>query len=365
MSLDHTGSGDITTFTDSGLMNGQTFYYAVCAVNSVGDGPKTPVVEATPLALPDAPGDLVAVAGNGTVTISWLRPMNNGGTEVTQYRIYRGATENDLELITTKGKSVFIYDDSEVVVGTTYHYAIAAITVAGEGPLSIIASSTPYGPPGIPISLTAVPGNREVRLTWSPPEDDGASPIEGYVILRGTSVSSLRELAQLGDVTSYLDTSVSNDQTYYYTIAAINKAGPGDHTDIVNVTRLPQVTAPDKVATLVTDVKGAKVTLQWTAPQDNGGSPVTSYVILRGLSKDSLEQIAEVGPGVTTWSEEGLERGTTYFYSVAAKNDVGEGEPILAREVKVEKKKDEGPGFEVLAVVIAMMLVIPMIRRRG
>ena len=93
--------------------------------------------------------------------------------------------------------------------------------------------------------------------------------------------------------------------------------------------------------------------------------PVNGYVILRGLTKDSLEQVAEVGLGVTTWSEDGLERGTTYYYSVAAKNDVGEGEPILAREVKVEKKAVESPGFEVLVVVTAMMLVIPMIRRRG
>ena len=43
---------------------------------------------------------------------------------------------------------------------------------------------------------------------------------------------------------------------------------------------------------------------------------------------------------------------------------MGEGEPILAREVMVPKKADESPGFEVLAVVTAMVLVIPMIRRR-
>jgi titin len=363
------GSIDVTdavvnTYTDGGLLNGMTLYYAVCAVNKVGNGPWTEVISATPLALPDAPGDLVAIAGNGMVTISWLRPMNDGGAGVTTYNIYRGPSENTLELLLSVAKSRFIYDDTDVVVGTTYHYAVAAVTEAGEGPLSVIAIATPYGPPGVPGSLEVTPGNREVRLSWSAPENDGASPIEGYVIYRGSSVGNLQELAQVGDVTSYLDTSVSNDQTYYYAIAAINEAGPGDYTDPISATPRDPLTAPGKVTTLVANAKGAKVTLQWTAPQDDGGSPVTGYVILRGLSKDNLEQLAEVGPGVTTWSEDGLERGTTYYYSVAAKNDVDEGEPILAREVKVPKKAEEGPGFEVIAVLATLLIIVPIIRRR-
>ncbi len=90
----------------------------------------------------------------------------------------------------------------------------------------------------------------------------------------------------------------------------------------------------------------------------------TDWVILRGLSRDGLEQIAEVGPTITTWSEDGLERGTTYYYSVAARNDVGEGEPILAREVKVPKEKDESPGFEVVAVLATLLIIVPIIMRR-
>jgi predicted RNA-binding protein with TRAM domain len=265
----------------------------------------------------------------------------------------------------TVAKSKFTFVDTDVVAGTTYHYAVAAVTAAGEGPASIIASSTPYGPPGAPLDLSATAGDGEVSLRWEPVEDDRASPVIGYVIKRGLSAVAMSELAKLGEVTSYIDNTVFNGHTYYYAIAAINGAGQGDLTEPLSVIIPLPVNVPGIVQTMAADVKGAKVTLQWITPQDDGGSPVTGYVILRGLSKDSLEQVAEVGPGATTWSEEGLERGTTYFYSVAAKNDVGEGEPILAREVKVPRKADESPGFEVLVVVTAMMLVIPMIRRRG
>ena len=74
--------------------------------------------------------------------------------------------------------------------------------------------------------------------------------------------------------------------------------------------------------------------------------------------------MGEVGPSVTTWSEDGLDRGTTYYYSVAAKNDMGEGDPIMAREVKVSKEKDEGPGFDIIAVLATMMIIVPIARRR-
>jgi PGF-CTERM protein len=318
------------------------------------------VLAATPLGLPDAPGDLVAEAGNGFVRITWLQPLDKGGSAILQYEIYRGPSEDDLEMHHTIGRSTLTYQDDDVVVGTTYHYAVSVVTIAGEGPRSRVASGTPYGPAGPPRSLEAVASDGEVYLFWEAPGDDGASPIEGYVIMRGTSSSDLRELAQLADVTSYLDTSVSNDQTYYYVVAAINKAGPGERSESVSAMPFEPVTVPDSIPTLVADAKGTKVTLQWTAPQDDGGSPVTGYVILRGFSSDALE----VGAGVYTWSDEGLKRGTTYHYSVLAKNDVGEGEPIAAREVKVPKAKEDGPGFEVLVVVAAVMLVAAIMRRR-
>ncbi len=354
---------DANTYTDDSLLNGMTFHYAICAVNKVGNGPWTEVMEATPLALPDAPGDLVAEPGDGQVTITWTRPQRNGGAEITQYNIHRGTSEGSLAHLHTVAKFTFTYADSEVLAGTTYHYAVAAVTAAGEGPASIMASATPYGPPGAPLNLKVTAGDGEVTIRWEPPEDDRASPVIGYVIMRGVSAVAMSELAKPGEVKSYIDTTVVNGQTYYYAVAAINGAGQGDLTEPLSVF-LRSANVPGMVQTMAADVKGAKVTLQWIKPQDDGGSPVTGYVILRGLSKDSIEQVAEVGPGATTWSEDGLERGTTYFYSVAAKNDVGQGEPILAREVKVPKKADESPGFEAFAVLVALLVVLPIAWRK-
>jgi hypothetical protein len=94
-------------------------------------------------------------------------------------------------------------------------------------------------------------------------------------------------------------------------------------------------------------------------PVDDGGRQLTAFVILKGSSRDDLVEVAEVGPEVTSWTDEGLERGTTYFYSVFAKNEVGNGDTIDAEGVTVPKpKKEDGPGFGAMAAIVTMVIII-------
>jgi fibronectin type 3 domain-containing protein len=352
-------AGSKTTFTDEGLLNGKTLWYAVQATNQFGEGPRTAALEVIPLGLPDAPNALTAEADIGIIVITWSRPIQDGGSEVTHYVIYRGTSLDDLEPLNTFRTDELSFEDTEIDAGTTYYYAVAAVTTAGEGPSSLPASARSFGPPGAPLGLVASASNSEVALFWETPDDDGGSSITGYGIMRGTPTSGLQELVQLGVVTSYLDTTVVNDLTYDYVIAAINEAGTGTYTEIIKATPERPKGPPTVVTALMAEVIGAEVVLNWAAPNDDGGSPITGYIVLRGLSADALEQLDEVGPDVTSYTDEGVKRGTTYYYSIAAKNLVGDGEPITAKEVKVPKKAEE-PGFEVLSATLALLIVLPI-----
>jgi hypothetical protein len=292
------------------------------------------------------------------LVISWMVPFDDGGSPITGYRIYRGESRSNMEFHVDVSSYAIEYQDTGLTAGKEYHYQISALNEFHEGERSWFITGFGWGLPSAPTDLITMPGDGEVDLAWGPPEDDGGLPVLGYIIVRGTDPDTLPQLASVGVVTSYIDDTAENGVTYYYAIAAINEAGPGDFTDPILIAPFKPATAPDKVTTLVADVKGTGVTLQWTAPQEDGGSPITGYVILRGLAKDSLKKVVEVGPDITTWSEDGLERGTTYYYSVSAKNEVGEGEPILAREVKVPKEKEEGPGFGTGLMVIASLIVL-------
>ena len=183
--------------------------------------------------------------------------------------------------------------------------------------------------------------------------------------MRGLSTDSMRKMVDLGPVITFGDDSAVVGQTYHYALAAINAAGTGPYTEPISARIKVPDTPPSGVPSLTLSVEGTTVSLQWSPPVDDGGSPLTGYVILRGLARDDLAHVAEVGPGVTSWTDDGLEKGTTYYYSVVAKNDVGDSEPVASEEAKVPKdKKEDSPGFGVVAVAMALLLVIPIARRR-
>src|SRR4029079_2173210 len=83
--------GTGTTYADTGLTNGSTYYYKVTARNSRGESSLSTELSATPTAAataPAAPALASAVAGDGIVGLSWSAPAD-GGSPLTGYTLYR------------------------------------------------------------------------------------------------------------------------------------------------------------------------------------------------------------------------------------------------------------------------------------
>ena len=79
--------GNTLTFHDTGLTNGQTYYYKVSAKNAVGEGSLSSETSATPQPPPPVPPSAptldTATPGNAQVTLSWSAPSSDGGAAVT------------------------------------------------------------------------------------------------------------------------------------------------------------------------------------------------------------------------------------------------------------------------------------------
>ncbi len=187
--------------------------------------------------------------------------------------------------------------------------------------------------PGQPGHLGARSGDRQVILSWDAPDTDGGAPVRTYKIYRARGSGAFGLLAKTKAL-SYLDAAVVNGtpgdpaSTYRYFVLAVNPAGAGAASDTVGALPLAgQLITPSAPQDLAAVGELGVSSLSWTAPLSDGGSPITSYVVLRGTSSQMLAPLATLAPTATAYSDTAVVVGTRYYYAVVAVNAVGPGVP--------------------------------------
>jgi hypothetical protein len=303
-----------TSVLVTGLTDGNAYTFTVTATNSVGTGPvsnaSTPV---TPAAAPGAPTAVSAVAGDGQATVSWTAPAAHG-SPITGYTVTAspgGATTP------ASGTSVLV---TGLTDGTPYTFTVTATNGAGTSLAS--ASSTPVTPtpvvtaPAAPTSVTAVPGDGQATVSWTPPSD-GGSPITGYTV-----TSSPGAIVVNTGGTSVAVTGLTDGTSYTFTVTAKNSAGTGPSSAPSSpVTPMAAPTAPG-APTIVSATSGnAEVVVTWTAPAD-GGSAITGYTVSASPGPSTATTAGATSAAVTN-----LSNGVSYTFTVTATNGVGTGAP--------------------------------------
>ncbi|MCU0861111.1 MAG: fibronectin type III domain-containing protein, partial [Methanomassiliicoccales archaeon] len=315
--------GNVTTLTDIGLTNGQTYYYSLSARNAWGEGPRCEEVSATPRTTPSAPLEVYGVPGNLFINLTWEAPAFDGGAPVLGYRVYRGTTPGGETYLADAGNSTY-YICSRLQIGRLYYFKVAAYNVVGEGLKSNEVSAAPDIVPGAPINLVAKEGVRLITLTWAAPEANGGSPILGYRILRGYGPGNETLLTNLSAVARFDDTGLEDNVTYYYKVLAFNAVGDGAESNEIFATCW-DAPAP----TILSLLEGNRqLTLYWNT-FDNGGTDVLRYWVYRG-TKAGQEQLVTTLDNVLSYTDTGLTNGQAYYYRIAAENAVGTG---LSEEV--------------------------------
>ncbi len=296
-------------YTDSGVTNGQTYWYEVSAVNAIGAGARTAPSSSVPFTVPDAPTGLITTAGNGNVSLSWTAPAFDGGRGIDYYVIYQDS-------VPLTGHPTGL---STVITGLTngqpYFYRVSAVNAAGEGLLSAEASATPATVPTAPIISSATAGNSNVTLVWSGPSTNGGAPITNYKVYRSITLGGETFLNTLGNVLTYTDTMLTNGQTYYYKVTAVNSVGEGPQSNEAFASPATVPTAPRGLRAVVGD---SMVHLNWTVPSYTGPGTITYH-----LFRDSIP----------IWNGSGLNHedsavtnGIAYSYEVSANNSIGWGQ---------------------------------------
>ena len=94
-------------------------------------------------------------------------------------------------------------------------------------------------------------------------------------------------------------------------------------------------------------IQATFMTIQWTAPADDGGSPITGYRMILQKDETEIKEDNITDPGTTTYSLRGLERNINYTVKLFSRNFVFEGDP----NVRTIRTKFEGEESQVISLL--------------
>jgi fibronectin type 3 domain-containing protein len=289
------GAAAASSYSDTGLTAGTTYYYAVEASVSTATGSASSVVHASTVCAP--PIALLATAVNGSqVALTW-----SVSAGATSYDVLRG-TQSGGPYAPVGTAAQNSYTDSGLSATTAYYYVVDAVDSGGTSANSNEATATTLvGAPGNLVAKTA--GMSAINLTWS-----AVAGVSNYNVLRGLSHGGPYSQLAVAASGSYSDTGLSAATTYYYVVQSLCTGGTSANSAEASATTLPA--APTNLTATATG--SSQISLTW-----NLSTHATSYIVLRGTVSGGT--YTAVGTAVSSvFNDSGLSSGATYYYVVEA-----------------------------------------------
>lgn len=315
--------GDLADVLIPGLNSGQTYFFAVSAIDVNGN--ESPLSNETSYSVPGASSVQLDVQGTtsalNAAQLSWTASPDS---DVYAYMVSYGTQSGVYTNSTT-----FYYTTSGVVSGlmpgATYYFVVAPVDSFGvEAASTEVAYSVPM-PQALYLQAQSASGAPGVELDWNALTGEG---IVAYNIYYGTE-SGIYTGSQsfYGGQSDVVIRGLTPGQIYYFVVNSVD--GYGNESEFSNEA-IAVASAPD---TLQLQVQGSTagigaVQTSWTPSPD---SDVYGYVVYYGTQSgtyDSSMDFFYTTNGIIT----GLTAGQTYYFAVASIDSSGI-EPISSSEV--------------------------------
>ncbi|XP_016108541.1 receptor-type tyrosine-protein phosphatase delta isoform X15 [Sinocyclocheilus grahami] len=269
-----------TRYSVGGLSPYSDYQFRVVAVNNIGRGPPSEVIESktaeqAPSTAPrQVRGRMLSAT---TAIIHWDEPEEANG-QITGYRVYY--TTDPSQHVNQWEKQIVRTSNFLTIPGLTpnktYYIKVLAFTSVGDGPLSsdlqIIAKT------GVPSQPTDFKGEAKsetsILLSWNPPTQTGQdNQIVGYELLYKKGDDKEEKRVSFEPTTTYLLKDLKPFTTYMFQLAARSKHGIGAYTNEISA-ETPQTLFAKNFH--VRAAMKTSVLLTWEIPENyNPAQPFT------------------------------------------------------------------------------------------
>ncbi|XP_065698708.2 receptor-type tyrosine-protein phosphatase F isoform X12 [Patagioenas fasciata] len=332
-----------TRYSIGGLSPFSEYEFRVIAVNNIGRGPPSELVEArTGEQAPSSPPLKVQarMLSASTMLVQWEQPEEPNG-QIRGYRVYY-TTDPHLPLSMWQKHNT---DDSHLttvgslITGTTYSIRVLAFTSVGDGPPSdIIQVKTQQGVPAQPADFQAeAESDTRILLTWLPASQER---ITKYELLYWEGEDGAQQKVEFDPTSSYAVEGLKPDTLYKFRLGARSELGVGVYTPTIEARTAQSMPSAPPRKVEVESVNSTAIRVSWKLPISNKqhgqirGYQVT-YVKLENNEPQGQPVIKDVMLSEAQWRAEdsvdhetvigGLLPETTYSVTVAAYTTKGDG----------------------------------------
>ena len=205
--------------------------------------------------------------------------------QLRAYTIFWSAVGDEDSLRTTRVSApITRYVVSGLRAETTYQIAVAGVNRGGTGNRTTLTIQTdqaelPSPPQALKLDSTMT---NTIAVSWKPPNIDGGAAITTYTI----SWSAVGDGDDSGtddvlvSTTSYVVSGLRPQTCYQIAVAAVNRVGRGSFSQMLPFRTGSNMTVPSIPRNLEAVVTTETITIDWRIPANDGGCPITEYVVV-------------------------------------------------------------------------------------
>ena len=281
------------------LESGKKYFFTVKAHK--GDYLAETSADPAELVFLGAPDDVYTAISDEAITLSWSEVRN-----AESYNVYKRSTDEEafalLCDVTDGVDGVFEFEDTAVVNGEIYEYAIQSVNSDTESVMG--ANSVKVRKLPVTKNVTTELKGNGVLVSW-----DAADFADGYKVFKKESDTTGWTAIGTSQTTEFLDTRVSTGKTYSYKVATYSDGGMYEAENSESSEEILYIALPTVTGAVA---YGDRITISWKKLTGAECYDVFKY----DSENEQWEYVDSVD--VNTYDDYDIVGGETYGYSVVA-----------------------------------------------